>query len=80
VHFVVPAMDEGPIIAQAAVPVLEGDTPSTLGQRVLSQEHRLYPMALDLVASGKAVIEGGRVRIAGSVADNGDRALIQPPP
>lgn len=50
VHFVVAEMDAGPIILQAAVPVLPGDTPDTLGARVLAQEHRLYPQALALVA------------------------------
>lgn len=51
VHFVRAAMDNGPIIAQAAIPVLPDDTPETLGQRVLVAEHKLYPMALDVVAS-----------------------------
>jgi phosphoribosylglycinamide formyltransferase 1 len=61
VHFVVPEVDSGPIVAQAAVPVLDGDTPDTLAARVLAVELRLYPLALALVA-------GGRVRIAGSTA------------
>lgn len=50
VHFVRAAMDNGPIIAQAAVPVLPGDTPDTLGERVLAAEHELYPKALAVVA------------------------------
>jgi phosphoribosylglycinamide formyltransferase-1 len=54
VHFVVPEMDAGPIIAQAAVPVLQGDTPETLSDRILAVEHKLYPHALHLVASGTA--------------------------
>ena len=61
VHFVVPEMDAGPIIAQAAVPVVDGDTPETLGARVLAQEHMIYPLALRLVASGQARIEGQKV-------------------
>jgi phosphoribosylglycinamide formyltransferase-1 len=61
VHYVVPEMDSGPIIAQAAVPVLDDDTPATLGARVLEQEHIIYPRALALVASGRARIEGNRV-------------------
>jgi phosphoribosylglycinamide formyltransferase-1 len=61
VHFVRPEMDEGPIIAQAAVPVLPDDTPDTLGARVLEAEHRLYPLALGLVAAGKIRVEGERV-------------------
>ena len=61
VHFVVPELDSGPIIAQAAVPVLPGDTPETLGARVLAEEHKLYPEALRLVASGTVKLEDGRV-------------------
>jgi phosphoribosylglycinamide formyltransferase-1 len=53
VHFVVPEMDAGPIIAQDAVAVLEGDTEDSLAQRVLAVEHRLYPQALRLVAEGR---------------------------
>ncbi len=75
VHFVVPEMDEGPIVAQAAVPVLDGDTPQTLGARVLSQEHVIYPLALKLVASGKVRVEGNRV--LGALAQS-DKALIAP--
>lgn len=61
VHFVRAAMDEGPIVAQAIVPVAADDTPGRLGSRVLKQEHRLYPHALALVASGAARVEGERV-------------------
>ncbi len=61
VHFVEPEMDSGPIIAQAAVPVADGDTPDTLAARILTAEHKLYPHALRLVASGSARLEGGRV-------------------
>jgi len=62
VHFVGPEMDEGPIIVQDSVPVIEGDTEETLAQRVLEVEHRLYPRALRLVAEGRATfpIPGGR--------------------
>jgi phosphoribosylglycinamide formyltransferase-1 len=56
VHFVVPEMDSGPIIAQSAVPVLSSDTPDALAERVLEEEHKLYPLAL------KRVIEG-RIRL-----------------
>jgi len=52
VHFVTEGLDEGPILAQAAVPVLPGDTPESLAARVLAQEHALYPMALALLAGG----------------------------
>ena len=61
VHFVVPEMDSGPIVAQAAVKVAPDDTAETLAARILEAEHRLYPLALRLVASGEARLEQGRV-------------------
>jgi phosphoribosylglycinamide formyltransferase-1 len=61
VHFVTPELDSGPIIAQAAVPVLADDTPDTLSARILVAEHRLYPFALQLVASGRARLVHGSV-------------------
>lgn len=61
VHFVRPEMDTGPIVAQAAVPVLPDDTPESLGARVLDAEHRLYPNALRLVASGEVRVEDEHV-------------------
>jgi phosphoribosylglycinamide formyltransferase-1 len=61
VHFVRPEMDTGPIVAQAEVPVLPGDTAETLAARVLEAEHRLYPHALRLVASGAVRVEGETV-------------------
>jgi phosphoribosylglycinamide formyltransferase 1 len=64
VHYVTPGMDEGPVIAQAAVPVRPGDTSSALAARVLAAEHRLYPAALARVARGEAPIVSGRVEIA----------------
>lgn len=71
VHFVRAEMDAGPIVAQAAAPVLPDDTPDTLAARVLKLEHRLYPLALRLVASGAAWVEGGRVVFAqGSLPEN----------
>jgi phosphoribosylglycinamide formyltransferase-1 len=60
VHFVTADLDGGPIIAQGAVPVLPDDTPETLAARVLKVEHRLYPAALALVASGVVRMENGR--------------------
>jgi phosphoribosylglycinamide formyltransferase-1 len=60
VHYVVPQLDSGPIIAQAAVPVLPQDTELTLTARTLAAEHRLYPLALKLVADGRVRLEGGR--------------------
>ena len=64
VHFVSEEMDAGPIIAQGAVPVLPGDTEEALSARILAMEHRLYPLALKLVASGAAWFENGRVAFA----------------
>jgi phosphoribosylglycinamide formyltransferase-1 len=60
-HFVTPGMDEGPIIAQAAVPVLDDDTETSLAARVLAEEHRIYPETLRLLATGALKIEGRRV-------------------
>jgi len=63
VHYVRPEMDDGPIIGQAAVPVLPGDTPDTLAARVLEAEHKLYPQCVALACSGKARVAGERVRL-----------------
>ncbi|MEW8979105.1 MAG: phosphoribosylglycinamide formyltransferase [Symbiobacterium sp.] len=63
VHFVNEGMDEGPIILQAAVPVLEDDTHETLRARIQVEEHRIYPRAVQLFAEGRLRIEGRRVRI-----------------
>lgn len=60
VHFVTEGMDEGPVIGQAAVPVLSGDTADTLAARVLKVEHQLYPLALKLLAEGKVRMENGK--------------------
>jgi phosphoribosylglycinamide formyltransferase-1 len=78
VHFVRAAVDDGPIIAQGAVPVLSDDTPETLAARVLKVEHRIYPQALALVASGRVRIDGARVLIAPPAAESGDGVLIAP--
>jgi phosphoribosylglycinamide formyltransferase-1 len=59
VHFVMPELDAGPVIAQSTVPVLAKDTPETLASRVLEAEHRLYPTALRLVCEGKVRLEKG---------------------
>ncbi|MDE3228891.1 MAG: phosphoribosylglycinamide formyltransferase [Chloroflexota bacterium] len=61
VHFVTEDVDAGPIIAQAAVPVLDDDTVETLSARILEQEHRLLPAALDLALAGRLTVEGRRV-------------------
>lgn len=75
VHYVVPELDAGPIVAQAAVPVLPGDDADTLSARVIVQEHRLYPAALALIAGGGAVLDGGRVRFTAQERDAGAAIL-----
>ncbi len=66
VHFVRHEMDDGPILGQAAVPVLPGDTPDSLAARVLEAEHKLYPQCLRLIAEGRVKIRGDSVAIAES--------------
>ena len=78
VHFMRLEMDTGPIVGQAAVPVLSGDTAEDLAARVLAAEHQLYPAALALVASGKAVVEAEKVIIREEV--NLAPALFSPSP
>jgi phosphoribosylglycinamide formyltransferase 1 len=78
VHVVRSEVDSGPIIAQAAVPVEEGDTAESLGARVLEAEHRLYPHALALFASGAAVVSGETVNIRKD-AINQAKPLYWPP-
>ena len=68
VHLVTPTLDHGPILAQGAVPVLEGDDPPTLAERVLRMEHRLFPAAVKWLVEDRVTLEGGRVRVSG-VAD-----------
>ena len=65
VHFVRHETDTGPIIAQAVVPVLANDTPDTLGLRVLQAEHKLYPLALRLIAEGRVTLEDERAVVDG---------------
>lgn len=76
VHFVTADMDSGPIIAQAAVPIGDGDDKKSLAARVLAVEHRLYPLALQLVAEGRASLDGDRCRVSGDVDTK--TALIVP--
>ncbi len=61
VHFVTPTLDHGPIVVQAAVPVLDGDDAATLAARVLAQEHRIYPMAVRWFVEGRLRVVDGRV-------------------
>ncbi|MBI10093.1 MAG: phosphoribosylglycinamide formyltransferase [Rhodospirillaceae bacterium] len=76
VHFVRPCVDEGPIIAQAAVPVLKNDDIKTLSARILAVEHRLYPRVIRLIAEGRVKVVDGRAVINNSDAPKG--ALFNP--
>ncbi|HMW17481.1 MAG TPA: phosphoribosylglycinamide formyltransferase [Accumulibacter sp.] len=76
VHFVTPALDHGPVIVQAAVPVLDDDDEATLAARVLAQEHRIYPLAVRWFAEGRLNVVDGRVRLR--AAQRGESALIAP--
>ncbi len=78
VHFVVPEMDAGPIIIQAAVPVAAGDDSEALGARVLAQEHRIYPQALKWLAEGRIAMHGNEVRWLGG-GPSPAACLINPP-
>lgn len=68
-HLVIPDLDSGPIIAQAAVPVLAGDTEETLSARILRQEHRLYPLVVRWFAEGRVNIAGDKVTVEGVACD-----------
>lgn len=69
VHIVDEGTDTGPIVIQAAVPVLDGDSEETLAARILAQEHRCYPRALALWAQGRTALEGRKVRVRGAAGD-----------
>ena len=76
VHFVIPETDAGPIVMQGAVAVADDDTAETLAERILGIEHRIYPEALRLLASGKARLEGDICKVSGQASPAG--ALIWP--
>jgi phosphoribosylglycinamide formyltransferase-1 len=78
VHFVDGGVDTGPIIIQAVVPVLPGDTAETLAARILVQEHRIYPRAIQLIAEDRVQVTGRVVTIDPPAADL-DQAMINPP-
>jgi phosphoribosylglycinamide formyltransferase 1 len=86
VHFADPVFDTGPIIIQAAVPVLDSDDGSSLGARILEQEHRIYPQAIKWFAEGRLQIEGRKVRVLDLHPEDpalyrgsAGRAMINPP-
>jgi len=76
VHFVDEGVDTGPIIIQAAVPAYHDDTEDTLSERILKQEHRIFPYAIKLFAEGKISVDGRKVTIT---ADKEDSVMINPP-
>ncbi len=76
VHFVRPEMDTGPIIVQAAVPVLDGDDAASLAQRVLTAEHKSYPLAIRLIAEGRVRVADEQVIVSGGNRPHG--MLINP--
>ena len=77
VHFVDGGVDTGPIIIQAVVPILDDDSEESLSARILVQEHRIYPRAIQLIAEGRLRIEGRRVRIADAAVVEG--FMVNPP-
>jgi phosphoribosylglycinamide formyltransferase-1 len=76
VHFVDEGVDTGPVIIQAAVPVYDDDTEDSLSERILKQEHKIFPFAIKLFSEGKIRVEGRRVTIQGPRSDS---MLINPP-
>lgn len=78
VHFVNEACDEGPIIIQAVVPVFPNDTEESLAARILEQEHRIYPRAIQLYSEGRLRVEGRKVLVDG-LAEKEHQTLILPP-
>ena len=80
VHLVDEGTDTGPIVAQAAVPILEDDTEDSLQRRIQEQEHRLFPIALGLLAAGRLRVEGRRVSVSGGAPETLGLSLINPGP
>jgi phosphoribosylglycinamide formyltransferase-1 len=78
VHFVTADLDHGPIVIQAAVPVLPGDDEAALAARVLAEEHRIYPQAVRWFAEGRIALRSGKVDVAGRDAAGGLAALVVP--
>ena len=76
VHFVTAELDHGPVVIQAAIPVIDGDTEETLAARILRQEHKVYPQAVRWFAEDKLSLVDGKVRLAAELRD--DTVLIAP--
>jgi phosphoribosylglycinamide formyltransferase-1 len=77
IHFVTPEIDSGPIIAQVKVPVLTGDTPDTLAERVLQEEHRLYPKVIQWFVAGRLSCVGNKVLLDGKTST--EQELVSEP-
>jgi|SRR3990170_1104123 len=82
VHFVDAGVDSGPVIIQAAVPVLDDDTVESLARRILAEEHRIYPKAIQLFSEGRLTVKGRRVSVRGAVAsgtklENPESSIIE---
>ncbi|MBI3014103.1 MAG: phosphoribosylglycinamide formyltransferase [Candidatus Tectomicrobia bacterium] len=80
VHFVDEGVDTGPIIIQAAVPVFSGDTEESLSSRILEQEHRIYPLAVQAFVEGRLKIEGRRVHFRGEESSRSGEVVLSPVP
>ena len=80
VHFVDQGVDTGPIIIQAVVPVLEDDTEAKLAARILKEEHRIYPEAIQLFAEGRLSLDGRHVKIASATDEQASPSSLQNPP
>lgn len=78
VHYVTPEVDVGPIIVQAAVPVLADDTPETLAARVLKQEHRIFPQAVAWIAAGRVALQADGSVAVGGLPDMSQAVLVSP--
>ncbi|HYK64557.1 MAG TPA: phosphoribosylglycinamide formyltransferase [Patescibacteria group bacterium] len=79
VFFVTPGVDVGPVIIQAAVPVLPGDDEDRLAARILQQEHRIFPQAIALFQQGRLEIQGRRVVVKGDSAQPNSAPIVNPP-
>ncbi len=79
VHFVDEGVDTGPIIIQAVVPVRDDDTVESLRQRILKEEHRIYPQAIQLFAEGRLVVKGRRVFVKGDAGDVACGGVLENP-
>lgn len=79
VHFVTEEVDAGPIIIQASVPVLDDDTEERLAERILAEEHKTYPQALQWIAEGRLHLKGRRVLLDGAQIEPNTRIAHQPP-